>query len=153
MPSTPLTCCSIGCATVSTSVLALAPGYVVVTWIVGGVMFGYCATGSVNSATPPITSVRIAMTLARTGRSMKNFEIIAGLFGVVVGKCLQLRLDLLSRRGLQQPDDDDFIFHRQPRLDAAEAAERLADRDLSLLNDIIGVHDEDIAAALVGADR
>jgi hypothetical protein len=32
-----------------------------------------------NSATPPISTIRIAMTLERTGRSMKNFEIMARL--------------------------------------------------------------------------
>src|SRR3954447_4645741 len=76
MFSTPLTCCSIGSATVSTIVRAEAPGYRVVTCTVGGVTSGYCATGRENSATPPITSIRIAKTLARTGRSMKYLEII-----------------------------------------------------------------------------
>src|SRR3954453_19005928 len=76
MFSTPLTCCSIGSATVSTIVRAEAPGYRVVTCTVGGVTSGHCATGSENSATPPITSIRIARTLARTGRSMKYLEII-----------------------------------------------------------------------------
>ncbi len=46
MRSTPLTSCSIGVATVSATVLALAPGYVAVTWTVGGATSGYCATGS-----------------------------------------------------------------------------------------------------------
>src|SRR5215207_2308465 len=41
MFSTPLICCSIGAATVSATTLALAPGYVVVTTTVGGVMAGY----------------------------------------------------------------------------------------------------------------
>jgi hypothetical protein len=30
-----------------------------------------------NRQTPPIRIIRIAMTLERTGRSMKNFEIIS----------------------------------------------------------------------------
>ncbi len=76
MFSTPFTCCSIGSATVSMIVRALAPGYRVVTCTVGGTMSGYCATGSENNATPPITSIMRAMTLARTGLSMKNLEII-----------------------------------------------------------------------------
>src|SRR5215831_3079013 len=45
--------------------------------MVGGTTLGYCATGSENSATPPITIIRMASTFARTGRSMKNFEIMA----------------------------------------------------------------------------
>src|SRR5437773_983686 len=51
MPSTPLTCASIGAATVSCTVFAFAPGYRAVTVTVGGVTSGYCATGSVNAAT------------------------------------------------------------------------------------------------------
>jgi hypothetical protein len=51
-----------------------------VTCTVGGTTSGYCATASENSATPPIRIIRIAMTLERTGRSMKNFEIMAGSY-------------------------------------------------------------------------
>ena len=47
-----------------------------VTDTVGGTTLGYCATGSVYSATAPISTMTIASTLASTGRSMKNFEII-----------------------------------------------------------------------------
>src|ERR1019366_10636814 len=50
IPSTPLTCCSMGAATVSTTTLALAPGYDADTSTVGGVISGYWATGRVNSA-------------------------------------------------------------------------------------------------------
>jgi hypothetical protein len=67
-----LTCCSIGRATVSTSVFALAPGYVVVTCTVGGVIGGYSETGRTPTATRPSRIVTNAMTFARTGRSMKN---------------------------------------------------------------------------------
>ncbi len=48
-----------------------------VTDTVGGTTFGYCATGSMYSATRPISTMTMASTLASTGRSMKNFEIIA----------------------------------------------------------------------------
>src|SRR5260370_38144283 len=40
MPSTPLTCCSIGAATVSATTWALAPGYWIVTATAGGVIGG-----------------------------------------------------------------------------------------------------------------
>src|SRR5947209_17809534 len=40
MPSTPLTCCSIGAATVLATTMAFAPGYVALTVTVGGVMLG-----------------------------------------------------------------------------------------------------------------
>jgi len=64
-------------ATFSAIVLALAPGYEAVTWIVGGVIAGYCDTGSVAMATPPRIIIRIAMTFERTGLSMKYRENIS----------------------------------------------------------------------------
>src|SRR3984957_19905623 len=76
MFSTPLTFCSIGSPTVLTSVVALAPGYRVVTWTVGGTTFGYCEVGRLTSATSPMTTKNSARTLARTGRSMKKREIM-----------------------------------------------------------------------------
>src|SRR5882757_9912344 len=39
-------------------------------------MLGYWAMGRVANATPPISTMTIASTLARTGRLMKNSEII-----------------------------------------------------------------------------
>src|ERR1700691_741211 len=76
MSSTPLTLCSIGRATVSISVLALAPGYSVFTCMVGGTTFGYCEVGNRRSATSPIRTKTSASTLASTGRSMKKREIM-----------------------------------------------------------------------------
>src|ERR1700749_5213042 len=116
MSSTPLTCCSIGSATVSITVLALAPGYRVVTCTVGGTTSGYCATARLNSATPPISTIRIAMTLERTGRSMKNFEIMAWLPSI--RRCgrfdfLQLRIDLLAGDGAQQSGDHHTVVGLQ----------------------------------------
>jgi len=72
MFSTPLTCCSMGAATVSATTLALAPGYVVETCTVGGVISGYWATGSTNSDTMPAIVITIESTAAKIGRSMKN---------------------------------------------------------------------------------
>ena len=48
MSSTPLTCSSMGVATVSASVCGFAPGYTAVTTTVGGAISGYDATGSVE---------------------------------------------------------------------------------------------------------
>src|SRR4051812_16989881 len=45
------------------------------TCTVGGVMSGYCATGSMKAATPPITTITIDSTQAKIGRSMKNLAI------------------------------------------------------------------------------
>src|SRR3954466_9819916 len=77
MPSTPLTCCSIGAATVSATTWALAPGYLQSTWTVGGETWGYCAIGRLKTAIPPVSVMTIDRTEAKIGRSMKNREIKA----------------------------------------------------------------------------
>src|SRR5436190_3927997 len=77
MPSTPLTCASMGAATVSRTVTALAPGYRAVTCTVGGVTLGYCSTGNVRQATIPARTRTIDRTEAKIGRSMKKLEITA----------------------------------------------------------------------------
>src|ERR1043165_6893357 len=74
MPSTPLTCCSIGAATVSATTCALAPGYEADTSTVGGVISGYWATGSVNSAMPPPSTMTIDSTEAKIGLLIKKRE-------------------------------------------------------------------------------
>src|SRR5262249_48516847 len=74
MPSTPLTCCSIGAATVSATTWALAPGYDAETSTVGGAISGYCASGSVKSATEPPSTITIDSTEAKIGRLMKKLE-------------------------------------------------------------------------------
>src|SRR5258708_20463407 len=74
MPSAPFTCCSIGAATVSATTWALAPGYDADTSTVGGAISGYCATGSVNRATVPPSTITIDSTDAKIGRLMKKLE-------------------------------------------------------------------------------
>src|SRR5213595_1468905 len=73
--STPLTCCSIGVATDCSTSRALAPTYVVVTWIRGGVMSGYWEIGRRESETPPTITVTMEITMATMGRRMKKFPI------------------------------------------------------------------------------
>src|SRR5438105_39546 len=74
MFSTPLTCCSMGAATVSATTWALAPGYDADTSTVGGVISGYCATGSVKAAMKPPSTVTMDSTEAKIGRLMKKRE-------------------------------------------------------------------------------
>src|SRR5262249_60670937 len=74
MPSTPLTCCSTGAATVSATTLALAPGYDADTSTVGGAISGYWAMGSVNRAMVPARVMTIDSTEAKIGRLMKKRE-------------------------------------------------------------------------------
>ncbi len=59
------------CVTVRSMVSALAPGYtaLIATW--GGAISGYAAAGRRVMARPPPTMMRMAMTQASTGRSMK----------------------------------------------------------------------------------
>src|SRR3954468_5319828 len=68
----PVSCCSITCVTVCSTVSALAPGYVVETVICGGAISGYAAVGSSNTQSRPATVIRMAITHAKTGRSMKK---------------------------------------------------------------------------------
>jgi len=61
--------------------------------------------GQAEQRTPPISIIRIAMTLERTGRSMKNFEIMP----VLVCRCAgrldlpQLRVDFLAGMARNTP--------------------------------------------------
>src|SRR5581483_7896895 len=75
MLSTPLTCCSSGVATDCSMVDASAPVYTDVTRICGGTICGNCEIGRPRSATMPISTVRIAMTIATIGRRMKNLDM------------------------------------------------------------------------------
>src|SRR3974390_271689 len=59
MFSTPLTCCSIGAATVWATTSALAPGYWQVTITVGGAMGGYMAMGRAQSEIAPASVIAI----------------------------------------------------------------------------------------------
>src|SRR3954462_10661899 len=70
--STPLICCSSGVATEASTSVALAPMKVVVTWIIGGTMSGYCAIGRPFIATPPSITMMIDSTIATIGRLTKK---------------------------------------------------------------------------------
>src|SRR4029450_12081661 len=75
--STPWRAWSSGTPMVDATTSALAPGYRVLTWMVGGTISGYWATGRPYRNTAPMMMVMRAMTLAKIGRSMKNLEITA----------------------------------------------------------------------------
>src|SRR5579862_6618617 len=88
--------------------------------MVGGTTLGYWLTGSAKIETAPISTMMMAMTLARTGRSMKNFEItrLALWLG---GSGLGLRLHLLAGDRALQAGDDDLIVGRKTRRNNAHA--------------------------------
>src|SRR6185437_16299779 len=85
MPGTPLIAFSIGDATVCSSVCADAPGYVAVTVTTGGAISGYCAIGSERIAASPASTMNVARTIAKTGRSMKKRESMGVPYGLEEG--------------------------------------------------------------------
>src|SRR3970040_329046 len=128
MLSTPLISCSSGVATVLPTVSAEAPAYWALTVMEGGAISGYCATGSVKKATPPISVIRIDITAAKIGRSMKKWEIfIAAAFLLVRRAGLDLArlgLDLDAGTHAHQPVDDDVVVGLEAVADDPEAAFR-----------------------------
>src|SRR5262245_30244066 len=113
IPSTPLTCCSIGAATESATSLALAPGYVHVTWTVGGVTCGNCASGRYQPDINPARVITIDSTAAKIGRSMKN-RLIMGDDGVWCWPCTHLgrAAPSASQSGGQSPHSRSYSFRR-----------------------------------------
>src|SRR5436190_12199125 len=100
-----------------------------------------------------MTTIRIASTLARTGRSMKNFEIMAGPSASLGGlRRLGLRIDLVARDGAQEPADDHAVVRRDALLDHTQGLDHRADLDLALLDHVLLVDDQHVAAALVAAE-
>src|SRR6266849_5504422 len=77
----PLICCSITCTTTLLTVVADAPGKVVLTCTVGGAIGGYCSMGSCVMDSPPANMMMSAMTIAKIGRLMKNFAMTRLLRG------------------------------------------------------------------------
>src|SRR5947199_1380959 len=63
-----------------------------ITWIDGGVIGGYWASGSQNSAIAPVRVMTMLSTEAKIGRSMKKCEIMVGAPSAL--------LVLARRRGL-----------------------------------------------------
>src|SRR5437867_4484228 len=74
MSCEPLTCCSIEAATDCATTSALAPGKLVVTVTWGGTTCGYCAIGRPAAASTPTRIMISAMTVEKTGRSMKKLN-------------------------------------------------------------------------------
>src|ERR1700728_3391943 len=95
----------------------------------------------------------MARTFARTGRSMKNFEIILKPDALVRGRGTLLGVDLLARDRTHDAADDHAVVLSEALLDHPQIADELAGLDLALLDDVVLVDDEHIAAALIAAER
>ncbi|MET3345822.1 hypothetical protein ABIF52_006203 [Bradyrhizobium japonicum] len=88
---------------------------------------------------------------------MKNFEIMAGS-SYLADACgcsifVTCGFDLLARDHPQQPRDHDAVVRLQPALDHAQAVIGGADLHLALLDDVVAIDHQQIAAALVAAER
>ena len=84
--STPLSCSSIGAATVLVSVSALAPGKVAVISTVGGAICGYWAMGNCIAAASPAKTMMMDNTDAKIGRVMKNLVMMIFRLGLFLGR-------------------------------------------------------------------
>src|SRR6185369_731844 len=145
MFSTPFTSCSIGAATVSATTFALAPGYVAETFTVGGTTSGYCAIGRPFSDTRPMITITIESTVAKTGRSTKNFANIycpslgARLRGLRTHAHL-LRRHRHARTHALDPVDDHPVAGPQPVADGAKRTLPRPELHGTVLDDVLVVH-------------
>ena len=114
-------------------------------------MFGYWATGRRNRQITPISTRTIASTFARTGCSIKNFDIIAAFPERV--DCGQLRHDLSAGARPPQFADDDPIVGSQPRSDRAQAAKYLSQLNVAFFDNVVVIDDEQVTAALIFLQR
>src|SRR3984957_8930522 len=172
MCSTPLTFCSSGRATVSTRVLALAPGYRVVTCTVGGTTLGYCEVGNWMSATKPIRMKTNASTFDSTGLAMKKREIMpvclensfrrwsgdARLGGVGwIGRSRRqvdfLRIDLGAGKGGMKAFDPPQVTGIEPGYDDPKSSLALSNFHDLAPNNIVRTDHQDIFALLTRPDR
>src|SRR5712664_3346919 len=80
----PFTCCSIDAATDCDTTSALAPGKVAFTVTWGGTTCGYWAIGRPTAASAPTRIMNRAMTVEKTGRSIKKLSMARALS---LGRC------------------------------------------------------------------
>jgi len=75
MSCAPFTCCSIDAATDCDTTFALAPGKTAFTVTWGGTTCGYWAIGRPTAARAPTRIMSSAMTVEKTGRSIKKLSM------------------------------------------------------------------------------
>src|SRR5258706_15953956 len=100
--STPLICCSNGVITDSAIVLGEAPGYWPLTTTVGGTISGYSLIGSAGIASRPATVKRMAITVAKIGRSIKKDEMFIVPASIPHGRGTSARLIRGHRHSLRR---------------------------------------------------
>src|SRR4030081_1644557 len=135
--------------TVSCTVCADAPGYVTVMAMEGGAMLGYCATGSFRIASIPARVMMMAMTHAKTGRSMKNLDMAPSALGFGRRRDVNRRgftsidrCDLIARVYFLHPRDD----HPVSRLETCDHQPLVANHPIglqrALLHLVASPHDQ-----------
>src|SRR5262249_62036195 len=68
------------------------------------------------------------------------------------GRRLHLRIDLLAWYGPQHAGDHHAVLRIQTGVDHAPLLHTRADLDLALHDDVVLIHDQDIAPTLIAAD-
>src|SRR6202042_889214 len=161
--STPLICCSSGVMTVSAMVLGEAPGYWPLTTTVGGTISGYSLIGRFGMASKPATVIKIARTVAKIGRSMKNEEIFivrtlrcgrcAGRSGRRVGAHVYaLRRNRDSGVHALRAVHDDHIAGLEALAHDAHAVNHATELHLAVLDLVIRAEQQHVFLALIGID-
>src|ERR1700682_847872 len=103
--SPPWISCSSGVMTVSAIVFGEAPGYWPLTTTVGGTISGYSLIGSAGIASRPATVKRMAITVAKIGRSIKKDEMFMVPVSIPHGRGTGARLIRGHRHSLGRDGD------------------------------------------------
>src|ERR1700682_5147286 len=116
MLSTPFISCSIGEAMVSARTSAEAPGYVAVTWTVGGTISGYSAIGSARYEIAPIRLRITEITPHPSADGRLNASVLRP--DLLAGPGTGEALDDYGVVAFQTCPDDAQTVHHRPELDA-----------------------------------
>src|ERR1700677_2175790 len=146
--------------TVSAMVFGDAPGYWPLTPTVGGTISGYSLIGRFGIASKPATVIKIARTVAKIGRSMKNEEIFmqvlrcgrrAGCGGRRVGPHVYaLWRNRDSRVHALRAVHDDHIAGFKPLAHDAQAVNHAAEFHLAVFDLVVGAEQQHVLLALIG---
>src|ERR1700679_3677723 len=146
--------------TVSAMVFGDAPGYWPLTTTVGGTISGYSLIGKFGIASKPATVIRMARTVAKIGRSMKNEEIFmralrcgrrAGRGRRRVGTHVHaLRRNRESGVYALRAVHDDHIAGLEALAHHAQAVDHAAEFHLAVFDLVVGAEQQHVFLALIG---
>src|SRR4051812_19479322 len=124
--------------------------------ICGGATCGYCETGRSGSEMTPASTMKMATTQAKIGRSMKKLGIgqaslrVCGFFGggrILGDRFPFRRIDLGPRPDLLKTLDDHLLAGRQALRDHPAIIEDTAGDDLADLCGVVCADDIDLRLA------